>query len=69
MGAQFHHLKVDAPSGKAKIAFELILTFKSLLGSDVLEGTTGHPSAGCLRAITLPTRLEVIGEICLRYSS
>ena len=72
MGVQFHHLKVDALSGKVEVALELIPTFKSLLSSDVLKGTTGQSSVGCLRAVTLLTRLEVIegeGGVCLRYSS
>ena len=69
MKVQFHHLKVDTLSGKVEVALELIPTFKSLLGNDVLKGTTGQPSAGRLRAMTLPTKLEVIGGVCLRYSS
>ena len=40
MGIQFHHLKVDAQSGKVEVALELIPTFKSLLDSDVLKGIT-----------------------------
>ena len=62
MGVQFHHLKVDTPSGKVEVALELIPTFKSPLDSNVLKGTTGQPSVGCLRVITLLTRLEVIEE-------
>ena len=69
MGVQFHHLKVDASLGKVEVALELIPTFKSPLGSNVLEGTTAQSSAGCLRAIMLSTRLEVIGDVCLRCSS
>ena len=49
MGVQFHHLKVGTPSGKVEMALELIPTFRSPLGSDVLKRTTGEPSAGCLR--------------------
>ena len=40
MGVQFHHLKVDALLRKVEVALELIPTFKSLLGSNVLKGTT-----------------------------
>ena len=60
MGVQFHHLKVDALSGKVEVALELILTFRSSLSSDVLKGTIGQQSARHLRAITLLTRSEVI---------
>ena len=62
-------LKVDAPLGKVEVALELIPTFKSPVGNNVLKGTTRQPSTGCLRAITLPTRLEVVEGVCLRYSS
>ena len=51
---------MDILSRKVEVALELIPTFKSLLSSDVLKGTTWQPSAGCLQAVTLPTRLEVI---------
>ncbi|KAK9992022.1 hypothetical protein SO802_027007 [Lithocarpus litseifolius] len=57
MGIQFYHPKVDTPSGKVVMALELIPTSGSLLGSDILEGTTVQPSTGCLRAMMLPTRL------------
>ena len=59
MGIQFHHLKVDAPSRKVELALELISTFRSPLSSDVLKGTIGQSSTGCLRVITFPTRLEM----------
>ena len=41
MGVQFHHLKMDALSGKVEVALELIPTFRSPLSSNVLKGTTG----------------------------
>ena len=53
MEVQFHHLNVDALSGKVEVALELILTFRSSLGSDVLKGTTGQLSAGYLQVIML----------------
>ena len=46
--------------GKMEVALELIPTFRSLLDCDVLKGTTGQPSVGRLRAITLLSRSEVI---------
>ena len=60
MGVQFHHFKVNALLGKVEVALELIPTFKSPLGSDVLKVTTRQPSVGCFRAITVSTNLEVI---------
>jgi len=60
---------VDALSGKVEVALELIPTFKSPLNGDVLKGITRQPSTGCPLAITLPTNLEVMGGVCLRYSS
>ena len=59
MGVQFHHHKVDAPSGKVGVAWELIPTSKKPLGSDVLKGTTGQSSTG----------QKWSGGVCLRCSS
>ena len=46
MGVQFHHLKVDAPSGKVEVALELVLTSKEVIGNDIIQGTTGKSRCG-----------------------
>ena len=46
MGVQFHHLKVDASSGKVEVALELVPTSKEVIGSDIIQGTTGQSRCG-----------------------